>query len=109
MAAAGDLREIPPNADCVLELAHVRRAREGSTKPVITCFYTQHICLAVFRHKKAFALKHAAGPLKETYKYQLFKDLMGTSFKKMRALAADDRVAAFGTPLPSSLTSTSLY
>jgi hypothetical protein len=93
-AAAGDLREIPPNADRVLERAHVLRAKEGSTKPVIARFYARDIRSIVFKHKKAYAPKHTAGPLKDRYKYQLFEDLTGTNFKKMRAMAADERVAA---------------
>jgi hypothetical protein len=95
--AAGDLREVPPNADSVLERAHVLRAKEGVAKPVIARFYERDLRALVFKHKRAHAPKHTSGPMKDRFKFQLFEDLTGTNFKKMRALAADDRVAACWT------------
>jgi hypothetical protein len=92
--AAGDLREVPPDANSVLERAHVLRAKEGTTKPVIARFYARDLRALVFKHKKAHAPKHTSGPHKDRFKFQLFEDLTGTNFKKMRALAADERVAA---------------
>jgi hypothetical protein len=48
----------------------------------------------VFKHKKTSAPKHSSGPLKDRYKFQIFEDLKSVAFKKMRAMAADDRIAA---------------
>ncbi len=70
------------------------RAKEGAIKPVIARFYERDIRALIFRHKKAFAPKHVAGPLKDRYKFQIFEDLTSINFKKMRALATDDRIAA---------------
>jgi hypothetical protein len=92
--AAGDLHEVPPHANAVLERAHVLRAKEGTTKPVIARFFSRDLRALIFKHKKTFAPKHAAGPHKDRYKFQVFEDLTSTNFKKMKALAADDRVAA---------------
>jgi hypothetical protein len=92
--AAGDLAEVPTSADHVLERAHVLRAKEGAVKPIIARFYSQDLRALIFRHKKAFAPKHATGPLKDRYRFLIFEDLTSINFKKMRALAADDRVAA---------------
>jgi hypothetical protein len=91
---AGDLHEVPPNANMVLERAHVLRAKEGATKPVIARFFSRDLRALIFKHKKAFAPKHAAGPNKDRFKFQVFEDLTSTNFKKMRALATDDRIAA---------------
>jgi hypothetical protein len=92
--AAGDLAEVPTTADRVLERAHVLRAKEGAVKPIIARFYSRDLRALIFRHKKAFAPKHATGPLKDRYRFLIFEDLTSSNFKKMRALAADDRVAA---------------
>jgi hypothetical protein len=51
----------------------------------------------VFRHKKVYAPKHVDGPSKDRYKFLLFEDLTALTFTKMRALAADSRVAASWT------------
>jgi hypothetical protein len=48
----------------------------------------------VFRHKKSYAPRHDSGPQKDRFKYQIFEDLTRINFVKMRALAADSRVAA---------------
>jgi hypothetical protein len=92
--AAGDLHEVPPHANTVLERAHVLRAKEGTIKPVIARFYSRDLRALIFKHKKTSAPKHAAGPHKDRYKFQIFEDLTSTNFKKMRALATDDRIAA---------------
>jgi hypothetical protein len=92
--AEGDLREAPQSADSVLEMAHPLRAKEGAVKPIIARFYARELRALVFRHKKAYAPKHADGPAKDRYKYLVFEDLTALSFAKMRALAADSRVAA---------------
>jgi hypothetical protein len=93
-AKEGDLREIPKNADSVLEMAHPLRSKEGTTKPIIARFYARELRVLVFRHKKAYAPKHTDGPTKDRYKFHIFEDLTALSFSKMRALAADPRVAA---------------
>jgi FtsZ-binding cell division protein ZapB len=92
--AAGDLSEVPASADSVIELAHTLRAKEGAIKPLIARFRDREVRTLVFRHKKAFAPKHNTGPLKDRYRYLIFEDLTGLSFRKMREVAADERVAA---------------
>jgi hypothetical protein len=91
---AGDLPEIPPSANSILERAHVLRAKEGSIKPIIALFYARDLRALVFKHKKTSAPKHSSGPLKDRYKFQIYEDLTSVAFKKMRAMAADDRVVA---------------
>jgi hypothetical protein len=59
--AAGDLQEVLPNANSVLERAHMLPAKEGAIKPVTGCFYTHDTRALVFRHKKTSAPKHVAG------------------------------------------------
>ncbi len=54
-AKEGDLREVPQNADCVLERAHPLHAKEGTTKPIIARFYAREIRALIFWHKKAYA------------------------------------------------------
>jgi hypothetical protein len=93
-AAAGDLPEVPPSAGAVLERAHVLRGKEGAPKPVIARFYSRDIRGLIFKHRKQFAPKHTAGPHRDRYRYQVYEDLTSSNFKKMRALAADDRIAA---------------
>jgi hypothetical protein len=92
--AEGDLKEAPRNADSVIEMAHPLRAKEGAVKPIIARFYARELRALVFRHKKAYAPKHADGPQKDRYKFLIFEDLTSLTFSKMRALAADPRVAA---------------
>jgi hypothetical protein len=92
--AAGDLAEVPSTADRVLERAHVLRAKDGAVEPIIARFYSRDLRALIFCHKKAFAPKHATGPLKDRYRFLIFEDLTSINFKKMWALAADDRVAA---------------
>lgn len=83
-SSAGDLREVPPDANRVLERAHVLRAKEGAIKPVIARFYERDIRALIFRHKKAFAPKHVAGPLKDRYKFQIFEDLTSINSRRCR-------------------------
>jgi hypothetical protein len=91
---AGDLAEVPPSADCVLERAHVLRAKEGTVKSLIAWFYARDTRALIFKHKKTSAPKHPSGPLKDRYKYQIFEALTSVAFKKMRSMAADNRIAA---------------
>jgi len=95
--AEGDLHQVPKNADAVLEMAHPLRAKDGAIKPIIARFFLREIRSLVFRHKKAYAPKVADGPTKGHYKYSVFEDLTALTFAKMRALAADARVAASWT------------
>jgi hypothetical protein len=90
----GDIQQVPSNASAVIEMAHPLRAKDGAIKPIIARFYSRETRSLVFRHKKSYAPKLADGPNKGRYKYSLFEDLTALTFSKMRALAADPRVAA---------------
>ncbi len=83
-----------PGVDELLEMAHVRPSKEGTTKPIITCFHAHALRSLVFKHKKQFAPKHTAGPMMDCYKYLLFEDLTRLTSTKIRALALDPSVAA---------------
>jgi hypothetical protein len=83
-----------PGVDELLEMAHVLPSKEGTTKPFIARFHAQELRSLVFKHKKQFAPKHTAGPMKDRYKYLRFKDLTRLTFTKIRALARDPNVAA---------------
>jgi hypothetical protein len=93
----GDIQQVPSNASAVIEMAHPLRAKDGAIKPIIARFYSRETRSLVFRHKKSYAPKLADGPNKGRYKYSLFEDLTALTFTKMRALAADPRVAASWT------------
>ncbi len=93
----GDLHQVPKSAEAVLEMAHPLRAKDGAVKPIIARFFSREIRSLVFRHKKAYAPKVADGPTKGRYKYSVFEDLTALIFAKMRALAADSRIAASWT------------
>jgi hypothetical protein len=92
--AEGDLDSMPSLADSLLEMAHALPAKEGAVKPIIARFYAREMRGLVFRHKKAHAPKYESGPQKDRFKYPIFEDLTRLNFAKMRALAADFRVAA---------------
>ncbi len=70
------------------------REKDGAIKPIIVRFFERETRALVFRHKKAYAPKQADGPSNGRYLYSIFEDLTALTFAKMRALAADDRVAA---------------
>jgi hypothetical protein len=93
----GDLQHVPPKANDVIEMAHPLRAKDGAIKPIIVHFFARETRALVFRHKKAYAPKLTDGPSKGRYCYSVFEDLTAITFAKMRALAADDRVAASWT------------
>jgi hypothetical protein len=90
--ASGDLPSIPP-VESVLETAHVLPATANQTKPII--------CRFIFRHKKEFAPRETgeSGPhgRSSRYLYSFFEDLTWTTIMKMKALAADERVATCWT------------
>jgi hypothetical protein len=90
----GDLDSVPTNAESLLEMAHALPAKEGAVKPIIARFYARELRGLVFRHKKNYAPKFESGPQKDRFKFLIFEDLTRLNFAKMRALAADPRVAA---------------
>jgi hypothetical protein len=96
-AKEGDITKAPTSAGDIIEMAHPLRAKEGSVKPIIVRIYSRETRSVVFRHKKAYTPKQADGPNRGRYKYSLFEDLTALTFSKMRALAADPRVAASWT------------
>jgi hypothetical protein len=91
--AVGDLDSMLSSPDSLLEMAHALPAKEGAVKPIIARFYAREMRGLVFRHKKAQAPKYKSGPQKDRLKYLIFEDLTRLNFAKMRALAADSRVA----------------
>jgi hypothetical protein len=93
----GDLPQAPKSAETVIEMAHPLRAKDGAIKPIIARFFSREVRSLVFRHKKAYAPKVADGPTRGRYRYSVFEDLTALTFSKMRALAADARVAASWT------------
>jgi hypothetical protein len=93
----GDLQQVPSKANEVIEMAHPLRAKDGAIKPIIVRFFARETRALIFHHKKAYAPKQADGPSKGRYRYSIFEDLTAITFAKMRALAADDRVAASWT------------
>jgi hypothetical protein len=94
--ASGDLESIP-SVNAVIETAHVLPAKAGKVKPIIVRFITREIKATIFKNKKEFAPRETgrSGPQGRTsrYLFPFFDDLTGTNFNKMRALAADPRVA----------------
>jgi hypothetical protein len=93
----GDLQQIPLKSSEIIEMAHPLRAKDSAIKPIIVRFFARETRSLVFRHKKAYAPKRADGPSKGRYLYSIYEDLTALTFAKMRALAADDRVAASWT------------
>jgi hypothetical protein len=98
--ASGDLPSIPP-VESVLETAHVLPYTANQTKPIICCFINRDLKAIIFRHKKEFAPRETgeSGPRGRSsrYLYSFFEDLTWTTIMKMKALAADERVATCWT------------
>ncbi len=96
-AKEGDIQLVPSNANDVIKITHPLRAKDSPIKPIIARFYSRETRSLVFRRKKVHAPKQVDGPTKGRYKYSIFEDLTALTFAKMRALAADPRVAASWT------------
>jgi hypothetical protein len=97
--ASGDLLSVPP-VEAVLETAHVLPAKANQVKPIICRFVNRDMKAMVFRHKKEFAPREAGGSgsgphgKNSRFLYSFFDDLTRMNFQKMKALAADERVAS---------------
>jgi hypothetical protein len=98
--ASGDLPSVPP-VEAVLETAHVLPAKANQVKPIICRFTNRDLKATIFRHKKEFAPRESGGTgphgRSSRYLYSFFDDLTRTTFLKMKALAADDRVSSCWT------------
>jgi hypothetical protein len=52
----GDLQQVPPKANDVIEMAHPLRAKDGAIKPIIVRFFARETRALIFRYKKASRL-----------------------------------------------------
>jgi uncharacterized protein YoxC len=111
----GTIRRIP-DAEELLEAAHVLPGKPGDNKPIIARFYNRYLRSVCLRLKKVYATKTAkmssrqpggtgavvtsgggagAGVGSEErgwVTFPFFEDLTALNFKKMRAIAQDPRV-----------------
>jgi archaellum component FlaC len=112
------LMHIPP-VEQLLEMAHVLPGKVGETKPIIMRFFNRNTKDLIFRLKKFYAPRisgtrgvggrsggggggSGGGGEEEPggfegrgkYAYPLYEDLTRAAFKKMRAIADDERVKA---------------
>lgn len=101
-----------PDADSLLEVAHVLPAKAGSIKPIITRFYNRNLRAICLRLRKEYAPRTGgdgrgggsgsgrAGPDARVdgpdgrgrYSYPVYEDLTRANFLKMRELALNDKV-----------------
>jgi uncharacterized protein YoxC len=106
-----------PDADELLEAAHVLPGKPGENKPIIARFYNRYLRSVCLRLKKAYATKTAKTSSRPPaggqgmpavmgaravdgvgrdergwVTFPFFEDLTAHNFKKMRAIAQDSRV-----------------
>lgn len=98
-----------PDADSLLEVAHILPAKAGSNKPIITRFYNRNLRSICLRLRKDFAPRtrgDGRGGGAETsgrargegpdgrgrYIFPVYEDLTRANFNKMRELSLHDRV-----------------
>ena len=99
--ATGQLNSIP-EADAVLETAHVLPAKPNTVPAIICRFYTRNLRSLVFRLKKDHAprLEPESAGQRERQKgagkfvYPFFEDLTRTNFSKLRAISQHESVHA---------------
>jgi FtsZ-binding cell division protein ZapB len=93
-----------PSANQLIETAHPLAAKSGQAKPVIVRFHSRHERDLMFHYKKDFAPKEN-GPTSAArgnsrppkLLFPFYEDLTGDTYKKLRELAQDDRVAGCWT------------
>jgi hypothetical protein len=100
-----------PDADSLLEVAHILPAKAGANKPIITRFYNRNLRSICLRLRKDFAPRtrgDGRGGGTETsgragsrgegpdgrgrYTFPFYEDLTRVNFNKMRELSLHDRV-----------------
>jgi hypothetical protein len=99
----GDIDNIP-SIYRVLETAHILPGKPNSTKPIIARFTNRYFRQILFTYKKEHAPRAAptssasasskAPPRPAPYLYPFYEDLTADTFRRMRELAADQRVLA---------------
>ncbi len=107
----GDIRAIP-DADQLLEVAHVLAGKPGEHKPIIARFYNRIDKALCLRHKKDFAPRkarqatgceeasggdpvHAARPEERGWlAFPFTEDLTRHNFNKMRVISRDPKIHA---------------
>ena len=94
-----------PHYTAILETAHILPSKANQTPPIIARFYSRNIKAMMFRLKKEFAAKQPSsqtlqsqpGPQTRQFAklaFPFYEDLTTANFKKMRAIAQDNRVLA---------------
>jgi FtsZ-binding cell division protein ZapB len=96
-----------PTAAQILEMAHPLPAKSGQTKPIIVRFRSRYERDLMFRFKKEFAPREdgnggsargATGDSRPSrVRFPFYEDLTGDTYKKLRELARDDRIAGCWT------------
>jgi hypothetical protein len=113
----GKIKSIP-DADQVLEVAHVLPGKPGTHKPIIMRFYNRNMQNLVFQYKRDFAPREplgsggagaaGGGGARGTgdglgrerwgrFQYPLYDDLTKVNLAKMHAISQNDRVQACWT------------
>jgi hypothetical protein len=109
------LIQVVPDADSLLEVAHVLPAKSGTIKPIITRFYNRNLRSICLRLRKDYAPRTEgnnrgggpergrAGPDGSSarvdgpdgrgrYSFPVYEDLTRANFLKMREMSLNDRV-----------------
>jgi regulator of replication initiation timing len=101
-----------PEADNLLEVAHVLPAKAGSNKPIITRFYNRNLRSVCLRLRKEFAPRATSGGRgvgsesgragagarvdgpdgRGRYIFPVYEDLTRANFMKLRELSLNDKV-----------------
>jgi hypothetical protein len=111
-ALAKGLITVVPDADGLLEVAHILPAKKGTAKPIITRFYNRNLRAICLRLRKEFAPRMGGGGRgggtesgragagarvdgpdgRGKYLYPVYEDLTRANFAKMRELAQHEKI-----------------
>jgi FtsZ-binding cell division protein ZapB len=96
----GAISSVPSTLQ-LLETAHTLAGKSGHPKPIIVRFHNRYERDLLFHFKKEFAPRTGSNPVNDPRSSKLafpfYEDLTGDTFKKMRELARDERVAGCWT------------
>jgi hypothetical protein len=92
----GEIADIP-SCNSLIEIAHILPGK-GSRKPVIVRFHSRYWRSLLFKYRKDCSPREAAaGDRAGRMKYPFYEDLTRATFKQLKLIQSDERVAAAWT------------
>jgi hypothetical protein len=92
----GEIADIP-SCNSLIKIAHILPGK-GSRKPVIVRFHSRYWRSLLFKYRKDCAPREAAaGDRAGRMKYPFYEDLTRATFKQLKLIQSDERVAAAWT------------